>query len=165
MIATNRSIGELFLLLFFFFLNIFDGQIKESQTHIIVWHLSVWEEVTGILQDIIISNTSCQIQFADGVNIYIPLPDERFLQRLNHMRCKNVSICRTDIPSRRYLFNFNTNVIICNNSSSIRQMGDEEIASLRALRGWSINQGMRKKSCVRYNENQQQLHTWMGGND
>ncbi len=156
-------VGELFLLLFFFFLNIFEGQLKESQTHIVVWHLSVWEEVTGILQNIIISDTLCQIKFADGINICTPLPEDSLLQRLKRARCKIVSICRTDIPARRYLFNFHTNVILCNNSSSIRQMGDEEIVSLKALYGWPVIRKTTRKRLLNIYGDQQQFDIGMGG--
>jgi hypothetical protein len=137
--------------------------IATNETHIVIWHLSIWEEITGVLRDVFISGDSCRILFTDGVNICLPRPDENILRRLRRSQGKPVSICRTNVPTRRYLFNFNDSSIPHNHLSSIRQKSDEEIAALKALHGWSINQGLRKKSSIRYNENQQQLHTWMGG--
>ena len=128
-----------------------------------IWHLSIWEEITGAIQDVFISVDSCRILFVDDVNICVPLPDENILRRLRCSLGKLISLCRTDIPARRYLFNFNPNVILCNNSSSIRQMGDEEIDSLKALYGWSIIRKTARKRSLNIYGDQQQFDIGMGG--
>jgi len=162
--TAHKSVGivsELYLLLFFFFLNIFEGQLKESQTHIIVWHLSVWEEIIGDLQDIFISGSSCRIMFCDGINIYFPLPDKNILQRLQQSRGKLIGICKTNNPARRYHFDFNKNNTVNDHSTAIHRKNDEEIAALEALNGCYSAHGIRKPWTKSY-RNQQQLYAWMG---
>jgi len=143
--------------LFFFFLNLFKEQIKEIQisngNQIVVWYLSAWQEIVGELQDIFILGSSCRILFCDGINVFVPLPGKDIVKQLRNLIGKCIGICRTDNPSRRYIYNFFNGCIPDTHTTFTRHKNDDEIAALKAHIKSSFNHGM----------NQQQLSTWMGG--
>jgi len=139
-----------------------EKQFFSDKQHLLIWYLSVWDEIVGVLQDIFISDTSCRLLFLDGVNIYIPLPDNTTLQRLQSSIAKFIGICRTDVPARRYLFNFNEGHSTNNHSTSIHHKSEGEIDALKVLNGWHGSHGLRKP-WAKSNGNQRQLYAWMGG--
>ncbi len=134
-----------------------------SKNYIVIWYLSFWEEIIGKFQDIFISDSSCRIQFFDGINTYVSLLDKNILNRLQISRGKSVGICRTDVPTRRYLFNFYDKNTPNECSTWIHRLSYEEIAALKVLNGWQGNQVTRKKPWANQPSNQLQLFTWMGG--
>jgi hypothetical protein len=153
--------------LFFFFLSLFDEQIKETQiitdNHIVVWHLSAWEEIIGELREIFISGSLCRILFLDGINIYVSHPDKKILQRLQSSRGKIIGIIRTDAPARRYLFNFYDKHTSNKCSTSIHLKNDEEISALKILNGSQLNHGNKTKPWSNSHPYQEQLSTWIEG--
>ncbi|VVB59925.1 Uncharacterised protein [uncultured archaeon] len=144
-------------------------RLNEPQTRpekfITIWHLAIWEEINGIIQDIFIMDSSCRILFNDGINIYVPIIDKNLLQRLKNARGKLVNICKTDNPVQRYLLNFNQQQTGRSHSTSIHRKSNEEIDALKVLNRWQSNQVARKKPWANQPCNQQQLFTWMGGNN
>jgi hypothetical protein len=134
-----------------------------SEKSIVVWYLSSWEEIVGVLQDIFVTDSLLRILFSDGINIFVSLPDDNILQRLRSSRGKFITVCRTDASARRYLFDFKEKHTATNPSTMIHCKNDEEIAALKVLNGLNGNHGMRKKPWANLHRNQQQLYTWMGG--
>jgi len=131
--------------------------------YILIKHLSIWECITGYLEETYISDSSCRILFRDGINIYVPLLDNKTLQRLKNSQDKLIRVCRTDNSKRRYLFDFNIEPILKKDYTSLDFLNNEEINAIKVLKGWSAGCKLRKKQYRHIHKNQQQLNLLTGG--
>jgi len=138
-----------------------EKQLFSDKQHILLWYLSVWDEIVGVLQDIFISDTVCRILFFDEVNINVPLPDSSILRLLQRSHGKLIGICKTNNPARRYNFSFYENHTVNDHSTAIHCKNDEEIAALEALNGTHVRHGIRAPR-TKYHRDQRQLYSWMG---